>query len=65
MDMLKSCVLGIILSGTVALVIGSGGSNGGFLDIHLMTIVSTKIFWSWPLFLFGTGLSFGILLLQR
>ncbi|MGB3712781.1 MAG: hypothetical protein WA985_13940 [Erythrobacter sp.] len=65
MDLLKSCVLGSLLSFTIALVIGSQGSDGGFLDIHLMTVVAGKMYWSWPLFLVGTGLSWAVMLLQR
>lgn len=65
MDMLKALGLGAVLSGVVALVIGSQGSSGGFLDIHLMTLATQKIYWSWPLFLFGAGVSWGVLALQR
>jgi len=65
MELMKASVLGAILAGVVALIIGSQGSAGGYLDIHLMTVVSTKVFWSWPLFLAGTGLSWGVMLLQR
>jgi len=65
MDFMKASVLGAVLSAVVALVIGSQGSDGGYLNIHLMTLVSTKIFWSWPLFLAGTGLSWGVMAVQR
>ncbi len=65
MELFKSVILGAVLAGVVALVIGSQGSSGGFLQIHSMTVVSYKVLWSWPLFLAGTGLSWGVMLLQR
>lgn len=65
MDFLKAMGLGAVLTGTVALVVGSQGSSGGFLAIHSMDVGDYDIFWSWPLFLSGTGLSWGLMLLQR
>lgn len=63
--MFKAMALGVILTGCVALVIGSQGSSGGFLAIHSMALGDYKMFWSWPLFLSGSGLSWGLILLQR
>lgn len=65
MDMLKAMGLGAVLTGSVALVIGSQGSGGGFLNIHSMALGDYSVFWSWPLFLTGTGLSWGLMALQR
>ncbi|MEE4539216.1 MAG: hypothetical protein V2J51_12095 [Erythrobacter sp.] len=65
MDFIKAGVLGAVLAGVVALVIGSQGSSGGFLYIHLMAAGDFKVFWSWPLFLVGTGLSWALMIIQR
>lgn len=65
MELLKSFVLGAVLTGVVSLVVGSQGSSGGFLDIHSMRMADAKIFWSWPLFLAGTGISWGIFWVQK
>ena len=63
--MFKAIVLGIILTGSVAVVIGSQGSDGGFLAIHKIMVSDYKLYWSWPLFFAGSGLSWGLILLQK
>jgi hypothetical protein len=65
MEMIKALTLGAILSATIALVIGSQGSSGGALAIHMAHIADFKLYWSWPIFLSGSGLSFGLMLMQR
>jgi hypothetical protein len=65
MELIKALTFGAILTATVALVIGSQGTSAGPLAIHAVTLSGTKLFWSWPIFFGGTGLSFGILILQR
>ncbi|MBD2843181.1 hypothetical protein [Erythrobacter rubeus] len=65
MDMLKAFVLGTALTLVVAIVVGSQGSSGGALAVHSMALGNKEVFWSWPLFLTGTGLSWGILAMQR
>jgi len=65
MDLLKAMMLGAILSGTIGLVIGSQGTSAGPLAIHLVAIADAKIYWSWPVFLSGSGLAWGLMLLQR
>ncbi|MXP42427.1 hypothetical protein GRI75_12325 [Altererythrobacter soli] len=61
---LKSIVLGAALAFILSLFIGSGGGTGGPLNVRSYTIEEVQFFWSWPLFVIGTGLSFGILLLM-
>ena len=61
---LKAAALGIFLAFIVSLFIGSGGSSGGMLNVRLVTIEGVQFYWSWALFLIGTGLSFGIFLLM-
>jgi hypothetical protein len=63
--MLKAVVFGAIITGCVALVIGSQGSTGGKLAIETLALGDYRVFWSWPLFFSGSGLAWGLLLLQR
>lgn len=65
MDVIKSLMFGTALSATLALVIGSQGASAGPLAIHMAEVADIRFYWSWPLFITGTGLTFGILLLQR
>ena len=61
---LKAIVLGAFLTILVSLFIGSGGSSGGMLNVRLVAIEGFEFYWSWALFLIGTGLSFGIFLMM-
>lgn len=65
MELIKSVTLGAILSATIALIVGSQGTSAGPLAIHLVEVFDVWLYWSWPVFFSGTGLSFGLLLLQR
>ena len=62
---LKAMVLGAFLAFIVSLFIGSGGSSGGMLNVRLVRIEGFQFYWSWALFVVGTGLSFGVLLLME
>jgi hypothetical protein len=61
---LNSIVLGAVLAFIVSLFIGSAGGTGGPLNVRSYTIEEVRFFWSWALFVIGTALSFGILLLM-
>lgn len=63
--LLKAIPLGLVLAFIVALFIGSGGSSGGLLNVHLVAFQGYDFYWSWPLFLLGTGLSFGLFLMME
>lgn len=65
MDLIKSLVFGAILSAAVAMVIGSQGTSAGPLAIHQIMVSDAHVYWSWPIFFSGSGLTFGLLLLQR
>ena len=54
---IKGIVPGALLSWLVSLFIGSGGSQGGFLQVHLMAVQGEQFYWSWPLFFGGSALS--------
>ncbi|WP_330658704.1 hypothetical protein [Erythrobacter sp.] len=49
----------------MALVIGSQGSTGGRLAVEAVQLGGYRMFWSWPLFFSGSGLAWGLILLQR
>ena len=63
--MFKAMGLGAILTGSVALVIGSQGASGGPLAVEMLQIADYRFYWSWPIFAAGSGLSWGLMLLQR
>ncbi len=65
MELIKSVTFGTILAATIAMVIGSQGTSAGPLAIYLADVADVRFFWSWPVFFSGTGLSLGLLLLQR
>ncbi len=65
MELVKAMPLGAVLTLVVALAIGSQGSKGGKLQIFRAEIYQFDLWWSWPLFLGGTALAWGIMLLQR
>ncbi len=62
---LKSMALGIVLAFVVSLFVGSGGSGGGLLNVRLVDAGDFEFYWSWPLFLAGTALAYGLLLLME
>ena len=59
--LMKALPLGIILAFVVSLFMGSGGTSGGFLNIRFYTIEGISFYWSWMLFLLGTGLAFALI----
>lgn len=62
---LKAIVLGAFLTILVSLFIGSSGSTGGMLHVRQFSIADFDLYWSWALFLVGTGLAFGIFLMME
>ena len=63
--MVKAMGLGVILTGSIALVIGSQGSSAGPLMVEPLMLADYRFYWSWPIFVAGSGLSWGIMLLQK
>ncbi len=64
-ELFKAVPLGGILSYVVALVVGSQGISGGHLYITRTEIYQYEMWWSWPLFLAGTAVAWGIMAMQR
>jgi len=56
----KALLPGAILTWIVSYIIGSNDSTGGFLDIFATTVSGHELYWSWPLFIAGTGLAWAI-----
>ncbi|MEM1195366.1 MAG: hypothetical protein AAGH57_04630 [Pseudomonadota bacterium] len=63
--MVKAMVLGAILTGSIALVIGSQGTSAGPLAVEAIQVADFSFYWSWPIFAGGSGLAWGIILLLR
>lgn len=64
-ELIKSIALGAFLAFIVSLFIGSGGSTGGVLNVQHFVIEGVGFYWSWVLFVAGTALSFGIMMLMN
>lgn len=68
--LLKAIPFGIFLTVLVCLFMGSAGSQGGMLNIRKFDIdiqelaLQFDLYWSWVLFLIGTGLSWAILFMM-
>lgn len=65
MGLLKSILIGAIVTGCLALVVGTQGSSGGPLAVYPINIEGQRLYWSWPVFLSGTGLTWALILLQK
>ncbi|WAT16917.1 hypothetical protein OZN62_08180 [Aurantiacibacter sp. MUD11] len=69
--MFKALPFGIFLTLVIALFIGSGGSSGGMLSVFPFDVtvaelgLDFRLYWSWTLFLAGTGLAFAIILMME
>ena len=56
----KGLIPGLILTFVVALVMGSNGSSGAWLQIYHASVEGIRFYWSWPLFVMSTGVASGI-----
>ena len=55
--------MAVLALGVVGSALGSAigiGASAGWLDVHRITIESYNFYWSWPLFIASTGLSWAI-----
>lgn len=66
----KAIPLGIFLTVIVALFMGSGGATGGRLNVVPVNVhyaelgLAFRFYWSWMLFMLGTGLAWALLLMM-
>jgi hypothetical protein len=58
--LIKGVIPGAVFAWIVSFLIGSSGSTGGVLAIDDVALAGFDFYWSWPLFLAGTGLSWAI-----
>lgn len=58
----KSLLPGALLTWIISIFIGSSGSRGGLLRVHYVYYDGYSAYWSWPLFIIGTGLAWVIYL---
>ncbi|MEL7318549.1 MAG: hypothetical protein AAF249_06645 [Pseudomonadota bacterium] len=63
--MIKAMSFGVILTGSIALIVGSQGASAGPLMIEAIPIGGYRLFWSWPIFAAGSALSWFLILLQK
>ena len=62
---LKALVLGLIFSLVISAVVGHAGGTGGIINVRHVEIESFRFYWSWMLFVGGTGLAFVILIMME
>lgn len=65
MEVIKAMGFVALITGCATLVMGLQGWTGGQLAIHSIQLADIRFYWSWPMFTGGTGLFWGLLLLQR
>jgi len=67
----KGMIPAILLTWVVSGILGSNGSKGGFLYIHMIhlagnsafSVSSMNFYWSWPLFIAATVLGTAIFMM--
>lgn len=62
--LLKAVPFGIFLTLIVCLFMGSGGTDGGPLNVREMVLFDIEFYWSWYLFLGGTALTWFLMLMM-
>jgi hypothetical protein len=61
MAFFKALIPGALLTFVVAMVLGINHMRGGVLMVHRVMIDGQDFYWSWPLFVVGTGLAWAII----
>lgn len=64
-NLLLAGIFGATISIVVSYLFDYFESDGGVLAISAFNMADVHIFWSWPLFLVGTGLSWAILQMMK
>ena len=60
MDFVKALVPGSLLAFVISMILGSNHSKGAWLNIFRFAIDTHAFYWSWPLFVASTGISWAI-----
>ena len=60
MALFKAFIPGLVLTLAIAVILGSNGTSGGWLNVHRVNIEQIQFYWSWSLFLIFTGLGWFI-----
>lgn len=60
MPLFKGLIPGFCLTFIVAMILGSNGVSGDWLEVHRVAIEGYRFYWSWPLFIASTGLATSI-----
>lgn len=60
MNLFKALIPGAFLSWLVSSLIGGQGSRGAWLTIERLHFNQHLVYWSWPLFLIGTVMAWGL-----
>lgn len=63
MNLFKAMIPGGLLAWVVSTAIGSQGSRGAWLLIERLHFDQHAMYWSWPLFVIGTGVAWAMLAL--
>jgi len=60
MSFLKGLIAGLILTIVVASIFGVNHQSASFLNVHGVDYKDYHFYWSWPLFVAGSGLGWFI-----
>ena len=62
--LLKAVPMGAILTLVLAMALGTGDTRAGVLEVFGVTVDGHRLYWSWALFVMGTGVVWGLLTLK-
>jgi hypothetical protein len=57
---LKGVVAGTVLAFVIAALMDHAGYSGGMLNVRHFEVHGFRLYWSWGLFVIGSGLGWGI-----
>ena len=65
MVLVRALLPAFLLTFLAASILAAAGSRGGLLAIETAPLMEYHFFWSWPLFLLFTGLSWTLLSMMK
>jgi hypothetical protein len=60
MALMKAMLPGSLLTFIIAMIFGTNGSSGEFLQVYREMLAGYDFYWSWPLFVASTGIGWGL-----